>query len=272
MTIKVKAPSKVPALQAPTLSQRAEAARRYTVFPDGVEPPPDWELLWATLIASYAATGQRAWPKWRQEFVEQWPAQAFGVANASLLILLHQPGAGFGGSEPGGYIGPHQPVLGGVPHLHVVAWPDLHPDPTWTAIAGRLRLAFLQVGIRDPWTHVMVANLIDEPGLSGPQKKAMTAAERKAHQQAHDRAVERAIGEDGRLDRIFEMTQPLVVLVCGAKPREAYERWRSQTTLKHDPRSVLTVDHPSIWQNHHGKPGMGPLVAERLAAALRDIL
>jgi hypothetical protein len=80
--------------------------------------------------------------------------------------------AGFGGSDPGGYIGPHHPVLGGVPHLHLVAWPDLHPDPTWTAIAGRLRLAFLQVGIRDPWPHVMIANLIALPGLSGRGQRA----------------------------------------------------------------------------------------------------
>jgi hypothetical protein len=48
-------------LRAATLHERAEAAREYAVFPDGVSPPDEWQEHWHKLVEIYSGTGHRPW-------------------------------------------------------------------------------------------------------------------------------------------------------------------------------------------------------------------
>lgn len=144
-----------------SLSERLNASRKYEVFGLPVTFTGTEKASWLQLRGG-SLTGGEPWPDVLKDSVKHWPEHAFGTANAAVLVLWHRPGMGAGGSEPGGYLGPQFPNLGGIPHLHVREWPRRHPDPSWNNLTKFVAAGLRAIDITDPWPHVMCLN--PEPG------------------------------------------------------------------------------------------------------------
>jgi len=231
-----------------SLATRLDEARRFRVFRKGLRLRP-YRMQWRSLRSVPLEEGLE-WPDELAGAAENWPQHAFGAANASLLVLWHRPGKGPAGSEPNGdtFIRPAEPVLGGIPHLHLQAWPIRHRDQSWGNLSLYLHLAFWEVGIADPWPHVMVACLNPVPGRPG-----------EIDQVANDLAVRAG----GRIDRIVELVRPSILLACGKTAVWPFiQRWEAPKDTH-----VEFVQHPLRWGPFAGAH-QGPQVVARLSALL----
>jgi len=229
-----------------SLSERLTASRRYQVFGSHVTYTGTEKASWLQLRGGSLGGGE-PWPDVLKDSVKRWPEHAFGTANAAVLVLWHRPGMGAGGSEPGGYLGPRFPNLGGIPHLHVKEWPRRHPDPSWNNLTKFVAAGFRAIDITDPWPHVMIACLNPDPGPTGKVDRA-----------ANLKAVERG----GRLDQIVETTRPIVMLACGGEVHRAVASWSPRV-----PVAVAPVSHPLHWGSFAGSRH-GPEVARLLGETL----
>src|ERR1051325_8247267 len=120
----------VSGLFSSSLSDRLSTSRKYEVFGVPVRFTGNEQASWLQLRGGSLAGGE-PWAQGLKECTKRWPDHALGTPHAAGLALWHRPGMGAGGSEPGGYLGPRFPNLGGIPHLHVKEWPRRHPDPSW---------------------------------------------------------------------------------------------------------------------------------------------
>ena len=230
-----------------SLQLRLATARQFSVFASSVKFAGSEKAAWIQLRGGPLEDGQ-PWPDDLRKRATDWPQHAFGTANAAVLVLWHRPGMGAGGSEPGGYLGPRFPNLGGIPHLHVKEWPRRHPDPSWSNLTKFVAEGFTQFGVWDPWPHVMIACLNPQPGATGKVDRA-----------ANLKAVE----PGGRLDQIAETVQPIILLACGGEVHRALDKWNPPLAM-----GVELVSHPLHWGSFAGSRH-GPAVARQLAEALR---
>jgi hypothetical protein len=241
-----EAPAQMTDLFSRSLGQRLTAARQFAVVGNPVRFTANEKAAWTQLRDASIQTGL-PWTDDLKTRVKNWREHAFGTANAAVLVLWHRPGMGAGGSEPGGYFGPRFPNLGGIPHLHVKEWPRRHPDPSWNNLTKFVAEGFSIVGIRDPWSHVMIACLNPEPGPTGKVDRIANA---------------RAVLGGGRLDQIVGAIRPLVVVACGGEVHRALGNWSAPSGM-----AVELVSHPLHWGGFAGSRH-GPEVARRLAGAL----
>ena len=105
-----------------SLHDRLSASREFALFGNPVRFTAGEKASWLQLRGG-SLEGGLPWTDDLKKKLKGWPEHAFGTANAAVLLLWHRPGMGAGGSEPGGYLGPRYPNLGGIPHLHVKEWP-----------------------------------------------------------------------------------------------------------------------------------------------------
>jgi hypothetical protein len=163
------------------------------------------------------------------ELVAEWPDHVFGPANASLLVLIHQPGQRRGLVRPSRpVVQPSQPILGGVGHLHVLEAPSRYPNSlTWRMIDQYLKPVLAEVDRLRPWALAMIANINPASGFEGEQDEAANRA---------------AVTRGGRLDRIVALCRPKVVLACGIPVKSALKSWSPSLDLR-----VIDADHPRHW-------------------------
>jgi hypothetical protein len=223
-----------------------EAASAFTVFSNGGPVPRAWRADWESSSGWHDPMLGSAWPETMRLacLPKRWPKHAFGTANAPILVLLHRPGGQE--DEAGGveWIEPRYPNLGGISHAHVERYaPRYLPiSKTWNPLLKHLQLGLARFALPYPLAAVMVACLIDIPS-----RKRVRAA-----QPVYDAAL----ADGGRMDRICELIEPLVVIACGGDVHDEIDkvRWTPPNGAP-----VYKVEHPS----YQGWGSGGPAV-ERL--------
>jgi hypothetical protein len=226
-----------------SLMQRIRAAARYKVFSSGLRLSVDDKRYWD-------ASGNRNlddgldWPASlrKQTDPAKWPAFAFGVANAACVVVLPTPGMGGNGQEPGAYIGPASPNLGGIGHMHCRLWPSINRKNTWVNLERYVREAFN--GLEDPWAAMMVMNL-----ASTPRRTGITDS----------RELKTSVVN---LELIVSVCRPQLIVLCGSGVKSATKNWKAPAGTK-----TVYLDHPSCWD---GRMGKGRVHGDRFVELVRS--
>jgi hypothetical protein len=235
-----------PCLWAPSLVERLRAARRYRLFPENVDIPRRWQTAWRRVADVNAEAARLVWTADMDGRFSNWEQHAFGTANAAVLLLWDRPGP-LSDDKPD-WIDPRVPNLGGVPHAHVRLYRELiKPNSTgWRNIQTDVGQGLSGIAGFDALSMLMVACLNpvrgDKPDL-GANREAMSRG--------------------GRIQRIIQAVQPMVVLVCG-------DRSAIQDAVREHERilagaAVLYLHHPRAWETdkrRHGRRVVLPFMRE----------
>lgn len=230
------------------LRVREREAGRFTVFPDGGAPPVSAAHFWSIVLAGRSADAGEPWPddlraqcaneaEWRDAF-------AFGTANAAVVVIWNRPGVEGerAAVEP---IEPPVPTLGGVAHAHVRCHgPRLRYDQSWRGLTTYLTRGLSPLRLRDPLSMVMTVCLNPVFARTGVSDAS-----------ANLRGLERG----GVVDRVIDVTQPILTLACGNPVGEAIAAARWQPSKG----ELRFVSHPSIWtRRRDGERTIVPLLSQ----------